>query len=174
MANRSRVIRRHGSVVRETNWLSISAVFSTLAASGNAALLSSLNAAALALRPFTVIRTHLNWQIETDQSAASEVYIGNIGMAVVSDQASAIGITAVPTPATDLDSDLFFLHASTIGSFVLGDATGFQEIPQSREIDSKAMRKVNSDQDVVIVAEAGIGVSGLELRAVGRMLIKLH
>jgi len=174
MAQRGRRIIRGGRQVRETIWLSLPAAFDTLATSGTAALSSSLNAGALALRPFTIVRTHINWVCLTDQSAASEFFVGNLGLAVVSDQAAAIGVTAVPTPATDLDSDLWFLHQSWMGEFAFGDATGFAQNDNNRNIDSKAMRKVNGDEDVVVVKEAGIGSSGVIVGTVGRMLVKLH
>ncbi len=173
VSSRSRTFVRGGVARRETQWISIPAAFDTLAASAAAVLSSSLNAVALALRPFTVVRTHLNLLVISDQGGASEFYIGNVGFAVVSDQAVAIGISAVPTPATDLGSDLWFLHSSWMGQFERGDTTGFKE-DAGKDIDSKAMRKVNADQDIVIVKEAGIGSSGCIVGTVGRMLIKLH
>ena len=73
-------------------------------------VLFSLNAAALALRPFTIVRTRFLVSVVTDQVAADELVLGALGMAVVSDQAVAIGVTAVPTPITDMGSDLWFVH----------------------------------------------------------------
>ncbi len=110
----------------------------------------------------------------TDQNAASEVYHGSLAMAVVSEQAAAIGVTAVPTPGTDRDSDLFFLYEEQMGEFTLGDATGFIEEHLTKEFDSKAMRKVNNDQQIAIVAESETGGNGIIMRVAGRMLIKLH
>ena len=177
MANISRsrksgVFIRGGVARRETLWFSFPMVSSTLGASGTAVFQASLNAAALALRPFTIVRSRFNWLCVSDQNAATEQFVGNFGMCVVSDQAIAIGITALPTPATDLGSDLWFLHQSWIGQFQLNAAGMLSEGP--KDIDSKSMRKVVDGQDIAAVVEAGIGLSGVVVRTVGRMLIKLH
>ncbi len=158
---------------RETVWLDVAASDNTLAASGTQVLINSLNATALALRPFTVVRTRGTWLVTSDQNAATESYFGNLGYAVVSQQAEAIGIGAIPTPATERGSDLFFVLETWPGFLRFGSAIGsHSEMP--REYDSRAMRKVNDDQDIVVVIEAGIGGSGIDVQNVGRFLLKLH
>ena len=174
--------RRHLRVARgpkrDTAWLFIDPSNTTLAAAGGT-LVASLNASALALRPFTVVRTHLIAFLHSDQVAATEVYGAGLGMSVVSDQASAIGVTAIPTPITDLGSDLFYVHKLMVGEFTLGDGTGFIESTgdgQQFAIDSKAMRKVNDDQDLVLTLESMVAFTGAGSLCVtaGRFLIKLH
>ena len=173
VGRKSGFIVRGGMKRRETVWFQFAYQANTMAASATAILSTVLNAAALELRPFTIVRSRFVWQSRSDQSAATEAFIGNIGMAIVSDQASAIGVTAVPTPATDLGSDLWFLIQQWIGRFVLV-GTDVTTEHTFREIDSKAMRKVDIGQDMVIVKEAGIGESGVIISHVGRMLVKLH
>ena len=56
---------------RQTLWLSGLTVGSTLTPDG-ATLLTTLNAAALALRPFTIVRTRGIVVIGTDNTAGSE------------------------------------------------------------------------------------------------------
>ena len=164
---------RGGVRRRETFWMQIAFVSTVLAASGTAVITNFLTAAALAVRPFTVVRTRMKWLVRSDQSAATENFIGNVGIAVVSDQAIGVGVTAVPTPATDLGSDLFFLIDQWPGRIQLaGTVITADFAPKS--IDSKAMRKVDDDQDIVVVTEAGLGGSGCNIDTVGRMLIKLH
>ena len=59
------------------------------------------------------------------------------------------------------------------GSFLLGDATGFVEpAGQSVSIDSKAMRKVNDGEDLVLTFETG--GAGMQFILGGRLLIKEH
>ena len=174
MARKSGFVLRRGRTVRETRWLDLPFFSNVLASSTTASLSLVLTAAELALRPFTVVRLRAQMSVQSDQSAASEQYIGSVGAAVISDQAVAVGVTAVPTPATDLASDLWFMHEVIIGDFLFGDGTGFQEQPQSRAVDSKAMRRVEEGQDVGIITEAGLGGSGVIVSFVGRMLIKLH
>ncbi len=140
------------------------------------ALVSSLTALELAKRPFTVVRTHLAFRLRSDQVAASETYIGAVGLAVVSDQASAIGITAIPTPVLDAESDLWFVHQWNTGTFFFGSAASFIDNAGTQIlIDSKAQRKVNEDEDIVVVFERDLTVSdGCLMQLAGRMLIKEH
>ncbi len=172
-SRKSGFVLRSGVMRRETVWFQFPFATVSLAASATAGLLYSLNAAALALEPFTIVRSRFRLRVISDQSAATETFIGNFGFAVVSDQATAIGITAVPTPATDQGSDLWFVLESWIGRFQLIGTDVTSNIAD-REMDSKAMRKVDIGQDVVGTAEAGIGGSGCVVSTVGRMLVKLH
>jgi len=178
MANRivgrsGRVFTRGGSTRRETAWLFIDVVESTLAGAPTAVLQGSLNGAALALRPFTIIRVRGVLQMRSDQIAARETYGVALGFAVVSDQATAIGVTAVPTPITDRGSDMFFVFEEMLGSAIGDVATGTsQNIGWQKEIDSKAMRKVDIGQDLAITVENEI--NGVVVTFAGRMLIKLH
>ena len=172
------VRRRSGPFVRgqrrATSWFDIP-LGQTAVASNTAVLVTSLTAAEQAKRPFTVVRTQLTLHITSDQLAATEFQALAIGMCVVSDQASAIGISAVPTPDTDLASDLWFLHGFLFDEFLLASAIGFQgHTGRVLHIDSKAMRKVNDDEDVILVVESGAISSGVNVVIGGRLLIKEH
>ena len=174
MANRSRFPR---SAVRgprrETEWLFIDFISSTTGGVGGT-LLASLDAAALAIRPFTVIRTHLELYFSSDQEIASEQQAGALGMAVVSDQASGIGVTAVPTPVIDQGSDLWFVYQVLFNAFQFSSAVGTQKEGTRYTVDSKAMRKVNADQDIVLCMGLSAIGSGFNLMVAGRFLVKLH
>ncbi len=156
---------------RLTEWFELSAGGITSTAVGGT-IVASLNAAALALRPFTVVRQYYELMVRSDQAAAIEVQVGAFGVCVVSDQASGIGVTAVPTPVTDAASDLWMLHqwfmadASTLTDRTIGAG--------HYSVSSKAMRKVNGDEDVVIVQEFDASGSGFTLTSAGRLLVKLH
>ena len=109
-------------------------------------------------------------QQRSDQSVAIEYQIGAFGYAVVSDQAVAIGVSAVPTPITDQDSDLWFLW-----KLMYGDESNLTDRTRSSTratVDSKAMRRVDQGQDIVGVGE--VTGSGLVMNVGGRMLVKLH
>ncbi len=178
MARKSGYVRRGGVMRRETSWLAIAEGRDTNAAANSATLSASLNAAALAMRPFTITRTILRWSVRSDQTGALENFGGAIGMAVVSDQSVAIGVTAVPTPFTDLGSDLWFLHGILDGRFQFVSGVGIQAGTGSLEgavIDSRAQRKVNDDQDVILCTEEdSLTAVGSVIYSAGRMLIKLH
>ena len=84
----------------------------TTVAGNSLTLLGTLNAAALAQRPFTILRTRLVLTFESDQAAVTERPFGLYGQIVVSDQAAAIGAIAIPDPGTvsgNADGD-FYVH----------------------------------------------------------------
>ncbi len=164
---------RGGRMVRESVWFTGPLVVTTIAAAGTSVLVSSLNAAALALRPFTLVRTRGILQLRSDQEAASESAMFSYGQCVVSDQASAIGITAIPTPATDRSSDLWYVFETLVHRLSVTPAgTGPSYI--FSQFDSKAMRKVEDGEDLVVVTEAETASSGGILTQAFRQLIKLH
>jgi len=135
-------------------------------------LLTVLNAAALALRPFTILRTRLLLTFSTDQSSTGETPQGAFGMLVVSDQASGVGITALPGPVTNTDAP-FFVYEGLINQFIFGDATGFEHNAGLKVIiDSKAMRKVGNNEDVVQLVELR-SAPGASVAIEGRMLVEV-
>ena len=172
-ARRSGLVLRGGRNVRETVWFGQSADSSnTITAPSTAVLVSSLSAAALALRPFTIVRTRGILNLRSDQAAAAELQGCSYGEAVVSDQASAIGITALPTPTTDSASDLWFVY-----EWIMGNATDLTDLAVggvSKEVDSRAMRKVEDGEDLIKVVESAAVTNGLIIRQFTRNLIKLH
>jgi len=137
-------------------------------------LQSSASAALLAMRPFTVVRTRGLVYVRSDQTANTETPFGAFGLAVVSEQASAIGVTAVPTPITDESSDLWFLYQFVATGLQVSSAVGIPGPANVYEFDSKAMRKVEDGQDVISVFENGSSADGLSYIAKFRFLIKLH
>jgi len=161
-------------MVRETRWLSLGTSGTNLSTANSAAIFATLSTIELALRPFTIVRTRGVWRIITDQQIASELTETSLGACVVSDQAAAIGITAIPTPETDKESDLWFMYETTLGGFQFGTAVGFTNNYNQTTFDSKAMRKVEDGQDVAIVLENTADSAGVNVHVSGRMLIKLH
>ena len=135
-------------------------------------LVQTLNAAVLAFRPFTVVRVVGEAYLVSDQQAASEQQAVGFGFAVVSTQAVAIGITAIPTPFTDGGSELFFMYQAMLSSLGNASSTGVFQEGTRYSFDQRAMRKVNEGQDIVIVLEtAGIS-GGANIMTWARMLIK--
>jgi len=175
-SRKSGVFLRGGVARRETQWLDIEPVRSGIVA-GGALLMNSLSTVEKALRPFTVVRSRGQFAVKSDQVAASEPYGFGYGICIVSDQASAIGITAVPTPMTDQESDLWFVYEYLAQEFVFVTGAGFDSQGAAmREYDSKAMRKVEDGQDLVIVGEVPSSATseGVVITNSGRVLIKLH
>ena len=116
------------------------------------------------------MRSHFSFWLRSDQSAAIETQNAAIGLAVVSDEAAAVGITGVPLPVTASASSLWFLyHAiqADESSFITGIKSG-----QFNKVDSKAMRKVEVGQDIVVVIENGGVGFGTIVGLSGRLLVK--
>ena len=161
---------------RESLWLATVTTESILTGAPTAFITNSLNAAALALRPFTVVRVRGILQVRSDQVAATESFGADMAYCVVSDQASAIGVTAVPTPLTDKGSDLFFVYQQIFGRIEVGSGAG-TGVPQQTSVfmqyESKGMRKVLEGEDLITVTENELG-TGCNLIHSARCLIKLH
>ncbi len=170
-ARRSGLVLRGGRNVRDTVWADLPLISSSLGTTGSAVLTTALNAAGLALRPFTVIRERIMIYVTSDQEAASEAQNCAFGACVVTEQAVAIGVTAVPTPVTDLSSDLWYAHRWCMSSH--GAGTVDSQRGQPYELDSKAMRKVETGQDLITVVENGSN-GGVIMAVAGRSLFKLH
>jgi len=171
IARRSGLVLRGGRNVRETLWGATATSVVTIAAASTATLGFSLNAAALALRPFTIVRHRLSWHCRSDVVTGGENWGGAVAGCVVSDQATAIGVTAVPTPITDQDSDLFYFYAEQYGRF---GGTAVEEVGRFQLIDSKAMRKIDGNSDLIIVFETPSFVNSMVSAIGGRFLLKLH
>jgi len=77
----------------------------------------SLGAATVALdsvftttSPVTVARVRGLLTVMSDQVAATERPFGAVGLCIVSDEAAAVGVTAIPRPYGDAESDFWFTH----------------------------------------------------------------
>ncbi len=171
---RGRITRTYARTKRGNVWIGLFGSTSSAAvAAATPILIGSLNAAALALRPFTIVRTRGVAIWESDQIAASELPFGAFGIQVVSDSAAAAGVSSVPTPTTQTDAD-FFVYEPLATSFVFASAIGIAtQGGMVKEFDSKAMRKVGNDDDVVVTVEHFSGSFGALFNLGGRMLVKL-
>ena len=159
-----------GGAKRKTSWLELVPTSASVSAS-TSVLLLSLTTAEKARRPFTIVRTH--WEIVMANDAIGggiTNLIGAVGACVVTDQAEAVGITAIPTPITDLASDQWFLHQMMLSSQIEQGTDGMTYSNAKYSIDSKAMRKVDDSEDVVFIVESG-AVSFTIVHG-GRLLIK--
>ncbi len=175
VGRRSGLVLRGGRDRRDTLWAATTETRNVLAAANSQAVTTSGSPALLELTPFTIIRSRMVFFSKSDQTVGLEDWEVAYGETVVSVPASLIGITAVPTPFTDLGSDLWFVHAINAGSFIFVSGVGFHPTGGVvTRIDSKAMRKVEDGETVIGVLEnpsLSLGTSSL---VVGRFLIKLH
>jgi len=135
-----------------------------------------LNAAALLLRPFTIVRTRGLLTLTSDQTANSENQWIQYGHIVVTEQAVTAGVASIPTPITEASSDWHvFVPLATRWTVV--SAIGVEsKSTENMQYDSKAMRKVDLGEDLALLVEAAAtGVSeGVQFRDFARILVKLH
>ncbi len=159
--------------VRQNQWLVID--IDEVAIDTNTQLLAaSLSAAALLLRPFTVVRTHILVGWRSDQIAASQGCNAAVGLIVVNDQAVVAGVASIPSPVVNQDAP-FYVWQPMMQQMIFGSNIGFtQEGYVQYEIDSKAMRKVGPNEDIVVTVENVDNTDGGLFTAIGRFLIKLH
>ena len=138
--------------------------------------LGSFTAAGLALRPFTILRTRMDLLLMSDQQSASERPIVTFGLIIVTDTATALGVTAIPDPSSILgnpEAD-WFVHQAMSMSLLFASAVGVDgNNGQHYTIDSKAMRKVGPDDDLAFMTSEDNAVGAL-LIVNGRQLIQLH
>ena len=169
MARRIHEVKRS---TRKSLWLQFQPIVIAHSGASTATLAFTLNAAALALLSFTVVRTHFEMALRSDQAAALESQTASLGIAVVFAEAAALGITAIPTPTTAAGSSLWFVH-----QFLFAQASEVTDLtlPQERiSIDSKAMRKMEVGTDMVVVVQGGGVGNGQTITIGGRILIKTN
>ncbi len=126
--------------------------------------------------PFTIARTRGMLICKSDQVVAARFPFGALGFSVVSDQALAIGITALPLPIADEVSDLFFVYQTWYAGIDVLSSVGFvgSDMWARFDFDSKAQRKVEPGQAIVVVMENAATTGGVDFILKFRMLIKLH
>ena len=120
MARRRNIVR---SARRLSVWVGAGLADTTI--TSGTQLLLSLNAAALAVRPFTVVRTHLAINYGSDQAIAGESSMAVLSMQVLSDSAIAAGVGSVPTPINETDAD-YFVYKPIHFDFSLATFVGFE------------------------------------------------
>ncbi len=111
----------------------------------------------------------------TDQEAADEGPFGVYGEIVVTEQAAAIGVTAIPDPSDQVDPDAdWFVYQPVWTQFVTTAGGGISlSSPNNWTVDSKAMRKVGPDDQQLGMFSEDSGVGGF-LTTYGRFLLQLH
>ena len=162
----------HSSSNRRTpnrNWTGIE-IEGTAVPAASKVLLASLTLSNPGIDE-TVLRTIGQFGVRSDQSSATEVQIGAVGMIVVSTTALATGITAIPSPITDIEDDGWFMFAAITNFFHIHSVAGYvvnQNVIQ--EFNSKAKRITHDGQAIALVAENSHATHGWTIDMVFRTL----
>ncbi len=119
---------------------------------------SALNGFSLAAgSPFTILRMRGQVMLQIDAAAVDDRISVAMGLILVPARAVAVGITAMPLPSTNIEDDWIWHSFLTVTSGA-GAAIENSFSVDRVILDSKAMRKVKEDEDLVFVSEVGLGV----------------
>jgi len=122
------------------------------------------------------IRGELVLNLSAATSAGDGFVDAAAGLCIINENASGIGITAIPTPLTDLAWDGWMWHQA------FGEITSQETTPLNRDfyslripVDTKAMRKFDESDVLVMVVELGTEVGGaqIDFTCLTRLLVKL-
>ena len=88
-------------------------------------------------------------------NAIGDGLFGAIGMAIVTTAAATAGVGSIPTPITEAGWDGWLLHQylAVEEAIVAGQAVGAFD---RRVLDSKAMRKANEDESIILVWDGAV------------------
>ena len=109
--------------------------------------------------PLTIVRVRGQVLVRLEGGTAGDVYVGGCGLILATDAAVAAGAAAIPSPSDVLDAEWLW-HAWC--PMETEDDTATEELGTQvlrLEIDSKAMRKVKSNMNLVFMAD-GIRLAG--------------
>ncbi len=175
MANRRRGGNFSRGSPRLTDWaLGTFPISSTAIPAATKVLAVSFGAAVLTtVGPGTIIRTRGTLWVGSDQTTATEDQAGALGIAFVNETARALGVTAIPGPATDALFDGWFVH-QFIAQRVYNITNAGVDMAAGHvyNIDSKAMRKFEGDEGLVIMLENTGSTDGFVAMLGLRFLVK--
>ncbi len=122
----------------------------------------------------TIRRIRGGFYVRSDQLVASEDYGGVFGAIVVSDRAATVGVTAIPGPITDQDSN-WMLWSPFFGSYEFQTAASTQTA-RGRwfDVDTKAMRTLSEDETLAFMVEPTSGANGFSISTFISVLVSFR
>jgi len=117
----------------------------------------------------TIVRTHLAVQVTPDLTISGLGLAFAFGMTLVSDQAAAVGATAIASPATD-DADWFVFYQGFTQPYGFANEYGSQTV---HRVDSKAMRRALGENKTLAFVISNKTTTALEFFVQTRILYKL-
>ena len=159
---------------RQTDWFGVTDAGYLAVAAGAKALIASaaIDSSPGVLMGSTLVRSRGLVSVKLQTYAADLNVIGAFGMAIVSAEAAAAGIASIPGPWSNSEWDGWFVWGTW--AFAYEFTTDIDRLlPASVQIpvDSKAMRKLESGNTIVFVAESQS--AAFEIVMPIRVLVKL-
>ena len=122
--------------------------------------------------PTTWARTRGEVTVKPASYVADVDIDGAFGMCIVSSDAFAVGITAIPGPFSDAGWDGWFMWRSFARHFEFASGIGIESFASwPFEVDSKAMRKIPSEGVMVEIAESRAGAFEIAMHTRGLLLL---
>ena len=152
---------------RLTEWSSLAAQGYVTVAAAGATLISSVSFE----DPGTIIRSRGIISVKPTTHNSDQDFHGAFGIGLVSAEALAVGVTALPEPFSDADWGGWMVWQPFSFNWDFSDLTGQRFGSIQMAIDSKAMRKVEPSSAMVFVAESFGGAFSITEQV--RLLLKL-
>ncbi len=121
----------------------------------------------------TIVRVRGLLIVETDQQTAPEDMLGAFGISLVEEPAATIGVTAVPQPVSDASSESWLVWQGFGATYKFSAGGFFPRSDVQYVIDSKAMRKLNSNQRLAITLQNFHATTGMNYWYILRILSML-
>ena len=166
-SRRGRAFVPRGRRVQNMTWAGLFPVSPQLVPAGNKLLLGSFVISGDFDETITRSRGSVTWV--SDQVASTESPTGALGLIVVSEDAFAIGITAIPDPVFDVDNDGWLMWVPLTTYQRSAEIT-----PNPKEFDSKGQRIVRDGSRVVLVAANAHATEGAAISVAIRVLARFR
>ena len=141
---------------RKTAWVAPADQAFVAVATGAKVIVASFDPGLLDPSP-TIIRTRGQVSYFPNNAGADISVVGAFGVGIVSQEAFAIGITAVPGPFDSADWGGWLAWGSYSSRQEFSDTTGIFQSSWQIDVDSKGMRKVATNETLILVWESQSG-----------------
>ena len=119
----------------------------------------------------TILRTVGVLSVVSDQAAAVEDQMGAFGMIIVTENARAIGVTAMPDPVTDAGDDGWFVYQS----FAQKTNAGGADPSKTYMLNSKAKRIIQgTGVNIALMVKNAHATHGLQYAILIRILAQVR
>jgi len=159
--------------VKNYSWVGFNSTATVALAAGNKIVVGSIVLSTAFDETITRIRGTLS--VASDQIMATETPMGSYGAIIVSEDAFAIGITAIPSPGNDASNDGWIMWHSFVSPLIVYSVASVQHPAGTQMvIDSKAQRILREGSRLVFVLENTSALHGLNFAVQMRVLGKFR
>ena len=162
---------RSSGVKRQVNWVGLADQGFITVANATSVLIASFNSDVGSMPRPTVVRSRGSVTIKSNDEADLSI-VGAYGVCIVTLDAFTAGTASVPSPFLDADWEGWFVWRSfSYTQLFVGAGANLVQNSIHQEVDSKAMRKMGSNEVLVQVAASQSGAFGISMPL--RFLFKL-